>query len=72
VVSALKLIRQSARGLYDYPQKDDQLGELLPWTDDIARALPGYDAIQSRTGHHDRMIRQPLKTSYKPVTSIMK
>lgn len=39
-------IRQLARGLYDYPQKDDQLGELLPSTDDIARALAGRDAIR--------------------------
>ncbi len=37
-------IRQLARGLYDYPQKDEQLGVLLPSTDDIARAFAGRDA----------------------------
>lgn len=52
VASALKrhkqsgLIRQLARGLYDYPRKDDQLGVLLPSTDDIAKALAGRDAIR--------------------------
>jgi hypothetical protein len=52
VASALKrhkqsgLIRQLARGLYDYPRKDDQLGILLPATDSIAKALTGRDAIR--------------------------
>lgn len=52
VASALKrhkqsgLIRQLARGLYDYPRKDDQLGILLPSTDAIAKALTGRDAIR--------------------------
>ncbi len=42
VASALKrhkqsgLIRQLARGLYDYPRTDDQLGVLMPSADDIA------------------------------------
>ncbi len=52
VASALKrykhagLIRQLARGLYDYPRMDDQLGTLIPSTDDIAKALAGRDAIR--------------------------
>lgn len=52
VASALKrhkqsgMIRQLARGLYDYPRKDDQLGILLPATDAIAKALTGRDAIR--------------------------
>ena len=52
VASALKrhkqsgVIRQLARGLYDYPRKDDQLGVLLPSADDIAKALAGRDAIR--------------------------
>ena len=52
VASALKrykhagLIRQLARGLYDYPRMDDQLGTLIPPTDDIAKALAGRDAIR--------------------------
>jgi hypothetical protein len=40
------LIRQLARGLYDYPRMDDQLGTLIPSTDDIAKALAGRDAIR--------------------------
>lgn len=39
-------IRQLARGLYDYPRTDDQLGTLHPSTDDIANALVGRDAIR--------------------------
>lgn len=39
-------IRQLARGLYDYPRIDDQLGALLPSTDVIARALAGRDATR--------------------------
>jgi len=52
VASSLKrhkqsgLIRQLARGLYDYPRTDDQLGVLMPSTDDIAKALAGRDAIR--------------------------
>ena len=50
IASALKrhkqtgLIRQLARGLYDYPKVDPQLGLLQPSTDDIAKALTGRDA----------------------------
>lgn len=39
-------IRQLARGLYDYPKMDPQLGTLEPSTDDIARALAGRDATR--------------------------
>lgn len=52
IASALKrhkkrgLIRQLARGLYDYPRKDSQLGLLQPSTDDIAKALAGRDATR--------------------------
>ena len=40
------VIRQLARGLYDYPRIDPQLGPLQPATDDIARALAGRDATR--------------------------
>lgn len=52
VASALKrykqtgLIRQLARGLYDYPRMDEQLGVLMPSVDTIAKALAGRDAIR--------------------------
>lgn len=52
VASALKrhkqsgLIRQLARGLYDYPRTDDQLGILAPSMDAVAKALAGRDAIR--------------------------
>jgi len=52
IASALKrhkqagLIRQLARGLYDYPKTDPVLGQLEPGTDDIARALAGRDATR--------------------------
>jgi len=39
-------IRQLARGLYDYPKIDPQLGPLQPSTDDIAKALAGRDATR--------------------------
>ncbi len=38
------VIRQLARGLYDYPKNDPQLGLLHPSTDEIAKALTGRDA----------------------------
>ena len=50
IASALKrfkqegLVRQLARGLYDYPKNDPQLGLLHPSTDAIAKALTGRDA----------------------------
>ncbi len=40
------LIRQLARGLYDYPRTDPQLGPLQPTTNDIASALAGRDATR--------------------------
>ena len=52
VASALKrhkqsgLIRQLARGVYDYPKLDPELGMLEPSTDDIAQALAGRDATR--------------------------
>ncbi len=52
VASALKrhkqvgLIRQLARGLYDYPRMDDTLGALSASSDDIATALAGRDALR--------------------------
>ena len=39
-------IRQLARGLYDFPKNDEQLGTLQPSTDDIARAVAGRDATR--------------------------
>jgi hypothetical protein len=50
IASALKrykqigLIRQLARGLYNYPKVDPQLGLLQSSIDDIAKALTGRDA----------------------------
>ena len=52
IASALKrlkqsgLIRQLARGLYDYPKQDPDLGVLEPSVNDIARALAGRDAVK--------------------------
>lgn len=52
VASALKryrqlgIVRQLARGLYDYPHKDPELGMLTPSPDAIARALAGRDAVR--------------------------
>jgi len=52
VASAVKryrqsgLIRQLARGLYDYPRTDPELGILTPPPDAIARALAGRDAVR--------------------------
>ena len=52
VASALKrhrqsaLIRQLARGLYDYPRTDPKLGTLSPSPDALAKALAGRDAFR--------------------------
>lgn len=52
VASALKRYKQSgvirplARGLYDYPRIDTDLGMLAPSSDDIAKALAGRDALR--------------------------
>lgn len=39
-------IRQLARGLYDHPVRDPQLGLLSPTTEAVAAALKGRDAIR--------------------------
>ncbi len=39
-------IRQLARGLYDYPRHDTQLGVLSPSIDAIANAIKGRDAVR--------------------------
>ena len=52
VASALRrhrqsgLIRQLARGLYDYPRADPSLGMLSPSPDAVAKALAGRDAFR--------------------------
>ncbi|MGV8057605.1 MAG: DUF6088 family protein [Smithellaceae bacterium] len=52
IASALKrykqagMIRQLARGLYNYPKVDPQLGLLQPSMDDIAKALTRRDAAR--------------------------
>ena len=52
VASALKryrqtgIIRQLARGLYDYPRTDPEFGILTPSPDSIAGALAGRDAVR--------------------------
>jgi hypothetical protein len=39
-------IRKLARGLYDLPRRDSQLGLLSPSVDSIAKALRGRDAVR--------------------------
>ncbi len=39
-------IRKLARGLYDYPRQDPQLGQLSPSIDAIAQALQERDAVR--------------------------
>ena len=39
-------IRQLARGLYDFPQTDPQLGSLAPSVDRILKALENRDAVR--------------------------
>jgi hypothetical protein len=52
VASALRRYRQSgrirqlARGLYDYPRTDPELGMLTPSPEAVARALAGRDAVR--------------------------
>lgn len=52
IASALKrhkqagMIRQLARGLYDYPRRDPQLGALSPSVEAVANAIKGRDAIR--------------------------
>jgi len=40
------VIRKLARGLYDYPRNDPQLGLLSPSIDAFAKALQGRDAVR--------------------------
>ncbi|HEX9778295.1 MAG TPA: DUF6088 family protein [Geopsychrobacteraceae bacterium] len=76
IASALKRykqsgqIRQLARGLYDYPKSDPQLGSLLASTDDIAKALAGRDAARLQpTGAYAANLlglstQVPMKVTY--------
>jgi len=76
IASALKrhkqsgLIRQLARGLYDYPKTDSELGPLQPSTDDIAKALAGRDAARLQpTGAYAANLlglstQVPMKVTY--------
>jgi len=76
IASALKrhkqsgLIRQLARGLYDYPRIDPELGPLQPSTDTIAKALAGRDAARLQpTGAYAANLlglstQVPMKISY--------
>ena len=76
IASALKrykqsgLIRQLARGLYDYPKTDPELGPLQPSTDDIAMALAGRDAARLQpTGAYAANLlglstQVPMKVTY--------
>lgn len=75
IASALKrykqtgLIRQLARGLYDYPKVDSQLGLLQPSTDDIAKALTGRDAtrIQPTGAYAANLLRLSTQVPMKVV-----
>ncbi len=76
ISSALKrhkqsgLIRQLARGLYDYPKSDPELGILHPSTDEIAKALAGRDAsrLQPTGAYATNLLglstQVPMKTTY--------
>lgn len=76
IASALKrykqsgVIRQLARGLYDYPRTDPDLGLLQPSTDDIAKALAGRDASRLQpTGAYAANLlglstQVPMKVTY--------
>lgn len=64
------LIRQLARGLYDYPKTDPLLGPLQPSTDEIAKALSGRDAARLQpTGAYAANLlglstQVPMKVTY--------
>lgn len=64
------LIRHLARGLYDYPIIDPQLGPLQPSTEDIANALAGRDAtrLQPSGAYAANLLglstQVPMKTVY--------
>jgi hypothetical protein len=76
IASALKrhkqsgLIRQLARGLYDYPKTDPELGPMQPSVDDIAKALAGRDAVRLQpTGAYAANLlglstQVPMKVTY--------
>jgi hypothetical protein len=58
-----------ARGLYDYPKVDPQLGLLQPSTDDIAKALTGRDAtrIQPTGAYAANLLRLSTQVPMKVV-----
>ncbi len=64
------IIRQLARGLYDYPKTDPDLGLLQPSADDIAKALAGRDAARLQpTGAYAANLlglstQVPMKVTY--------
>ncbi|MDX9754719.1 MAG: DUF6088 family protein [bacterium] len=76
IASALKRykqsgkIRQLARGLYDYPRTDPELGSLQPSADEIAKALAGRDAARLQpTGAYAANLlglstQVPMKVTY--------
>lgn len=76
IASALKRykqsgkIRQLARGLYDYPRTDPDLGSLQPSADEIAKALAGRDAARLQpTGAYAANLlglstQVPMKVTY--------
>lgn len=46
-------IRKLARGLYDFPKKDPQLGDLMPPTEAVVRAPVGRDEVKPQpSGAH--------------------
>ena len=56
------LIRKLARGLYDYPRTDVQLGTIAASTDDIAKALKGRDSVRLQAFRGARRERaRPLR-----------
>ena len=75
ISSALKrykqsgMIRQLARGLYDYPKVDPQLGLLHPSIDNIAKALTGRDAtrIQPTGAYAANLLRLSTQVPMKVV-----
>lgn len=76
IASALKrhkqsgLIRQLARGLYDYPKTDPVLGLLEPSADEIAGAIAGRDAarLQATGAYAANLLglsmQVPMKVTY--------
>jgi hypothetical protein len=64
------IIRQVARGIYDYPRQDPQFGTLLPAPDAVAKALAGRDAVKLQpTGAYAANLlglsdQVPMKVAY--------